>query len=548
MDEADFARGTESRDDELLDDATGPTGVRLSDIDARMLLTPAALGAVGGIVLGLLVLARPDPGSGLVGRLIGAVLVVVAGTGLWGAIRHRPRSLPHAAIALAVMIAGSQLVISPSKTAYDLARFIGIVLVLLGAFNLLRPWWRPGDLPIAFWLSSAIALAGTGALLLAFPDNVILTLVDIIAVGWVLASLTVLVATLDPRTPDVGSYRSVVGLVRDWLDHRRRTGDERRTLADKVYMEGETATPRLVRFALLMSFAAVLASMGVITDSTAVVIGAMLLAPLMTPLMGISLAISMGWPRRLRRSVFTALGGLVIAVTIGWLLGSIVPTVIDTGTNAQILSRTSPTGLDLIIALTAGAAGAYALSRPEVSDSLPGVAIAISLVPPLTVVGICMSQGDWVSAFGALLLFATNVLGIVVLGGVVFVVTGVAPIRRIAENQHRVRTAVMFVAASGVLVLFMLLFNGDRLRAGLIDQSRAERVVYEWVGQYPGYTIEKIAVQGDRVMVKISGPVAGAPTADDLVDHLTTGLGRSVTADLRLLVEERSVVAPRGAP
>ncbi len=87
--------------------------------------------------------------------------------------------------------------------------------------------------------------------------------------------------------------------------------------------------------------------------------------------------------------------------------------------NSQITSRVAPGLLALITALASGAAGAYIIMREEIADSMGGVAIAISLVPPLCVVGIALSQGNWEAAGGAMLLFLTNFLAILLAGGVV---------------------------------------------------------------------------------------------------------------------------------
>jgi uncharacterized hydrophobic protein (TIGR00271 family) len=205
----------------------------------------------------------------------------------------------------------------------------------------------------------------------------------------------------------------------------------------------------VARFVTLMTFAAVIATMGVLNDSTAVVIGAMLIAPLMTPLMGIAISVVMGWPSRLTRSALIALAGVVLTIAISYLLTRMAPATFDPTTNGQIVSRSTPTVVDLITATAAGAAGAYGLSRPDVSDALPGVAIAISLVPPLSVIGIAYAEEEWAAGNGALLLFTTNALAIVIMGGVTFVLTGVTPLRQVAENQQRVRTATASVVALG---------------------------------------------------------------------------------------------------
>jgi hypothetical protein len=123
-------------------------------------------------------------------------------------------------------------------------------------------------------------------------------------------------------------------------------------------------------------------------------------------------------PARTVRSLVVAGLGTLATILIGmalaaWLAGP------DTVDNSEIVARTSPTLIDLVVALAAGAAGAYAASNPKVADSLPGVAIAISLVPPLCTVGILIALGDPAGAGGAMLLFTTNFVSIVLAASVV---------------------------------------------------------------------------------------------------------------------------------
>lgn len=289
---------------------------------------------------------------------------------------------------------------------------------------------------------------------------------------------------------------------------------------------------------MLMVFASVIAAMGVIADSTAVVVGAMLIAPLMTPLMAMALSLVMGWPNRLARSALVALGGVLLAIGVGFVAGLAEVTIVDTLTNSQIVSRSNPTLVDLVIAVAAGAAGAYGLSRRDVSNSLPGVAIAIALVPPLTVIGISYSQGDWDSGNGALLLFLTNAAAILVVGGVMFVLLGVAPLSRATENQHRVRTASATLIGASTLIVGALVLNGTSVATNVFEQRAAQRAVDAWIRPFPDHTTIEVGVSGDQVSVVLAGPAAAdSPTADDLAQRLTSELGRDITVTLRIRLE-----------
>ncbi len=190
-------------------------------------------------------------------------------------------------------------------------------------------------------------------------------------------------------------------------------------MRDQLFFEGPERNRRLSRYWLLLPLAAVIASAGVVSDSTATVIGAMIVAPLMTPILGIVLAVVLADGANLRRCVLLVVVGAAAVVGIGWLMGWFVPYPVVAATNGQVAARVTPRIVDLVAALATGAVGSVALARSEISDTLPGVAIAISLVPPLAVAGLTLQSGSPGQCLGALLLLATNVVAILASGIVV---------------------------------------------------------------------------------------------------------------------------------
>jgi uncharacterized hydrophobic protein (TIGR00271 family) len=120
----------------------------------------------------------------------------------------------------------------------------------------------------------------------------------------------------------------------------------------------------------------------------AVLSGAMIITPLMTPVLGTMLSIVLANRTNLTRSLLLVAGGAVVAIAIGWLVGLLVVDPVVAETNSQVAQRVHPKLIDLVAALATGAVGSVALVRRDISDTLPGVAIAISLVPPLSVVGL----------------------------------------------------------------------------------------------------------------------------------------------------------------
>ena len=185
-------------------------------------------------------------------------------------------------------------------------------------------------------------------------------------------------------------------------------------------------------FLVLVLLSCVIASFGLIQNSAAVIIGAMLVAPLMGPIIAFALALVYGDPRQVARALGTLLIGAVIAVALSAALGAVV-TVVGTvdfgaeGLPSEILGRTQPSLFDLAVALAGGAAGSYALVQPRLSSALAGVAIATALMPPLCVVGIGLSQGQIAIWGGALLLFLTNFVAIVFASSAIFTMAGFLP-------------------------------------------------------------------------------------------------------------------------
>lgn len=160
---------------------------------------------------------------------------------------------------------------------------------------------------------------------------------------------------------------------RQLFSDRELSADERRLVLEDLFVFGQQNwIPFLVRMGVLLVLSTVIATAGLLSDSAAVVIGAMLVAPLMTPVMAAAAAVVMGWQKRFYSALW-----LVLAMGLGALLLSSLLTLLSPEIvfiPEQILARTRPTYFDLLIALAAGAAGAYTITRKE-SNAIPGVAV-----------------------------------------------------------------------------------------------------------------------------------------------------------------------------
>ncbi len=287
-------------------------------------------------------------------------------------------------------------------------------------------------------------------------------------------------------------------------------------LEGKLFFEGERKQRHVAQFSLLLFLSAVIATPGIVADSTATVIGAMLIAPLMIPIVATTAALVMGNARRAWRSSLLVVAGTLGVIIVSAGLGRLGIHVVDFETNSQITARVVPRVLDLIIALAAGTAGAYAMSRKEIADSIPGVAISIALVPPLCVVGIAISAAQWADAWGALLLFLTNLFSILLAGGAVFALLGLGAAVKSDMSRPKKRAAYEIVTLAVLLVAIPLSIATIRVARDSIAQARITTIANQWVGQYPSnFIIKSVLVSGHKVKIVISG-TERPPNIEDL--------------------------------
>ncbi|MEZ5298265.1 MAG: DUF389 domain-containing protein [Ilumatobacteraceae bacterium] len=171
---------------------------------------------------------------------------------------------------------------------------------------------------------------------------------------------------------------------------------ERRLVIEQLFGNG-SGRSHWVRYAVMLTLSAVIATAGLSADSGAVVIGAMLVAPLMTPIVGFVAAISLNMPRRALIASAVVVGSTIWTIAVALGVAAILP---DTPLGGEVLARTAPDVRDLLVALAAGVAGTWATARVNVSAALPGVAIAAALVPPLATVGLTIHAGEMQYAEG----------------------------------------------------------------------------------------------------------------------------------------------------
>ncbi len=281
---------------------------------------------------------------------------------------------------------------------------------------------------------------------------------------------------------------------------------------DILLFEEPGLRARLTRFWALLILASAIATYGLLGDSVATVIGAMIVAPLMLPIMGLAFGISIGDRKAIVSSLLVAISGIALAIGVGYLLSLPYAATVSAMQSTQILSRTSPRLLDLLAALATGLAGAFAMGRKDISDTLPGVAIAISLVPPLANVGILLASKQPDLAAGSALLFITNYLAIVLTGTFMFAVLGF-PRAAMQEQSRRARvTALVIVAVLTVAILLPLAVSGYTVISKSLAEQQATTTTTKWL-EGSDYRFVS-ANAGDDMVIVIAGTGATPPQSD----------------------------------
>lgn len=297
-----------------------------------------------------------------------------------------------------------------------------------------------------------------------------------------------------------------------------------RGMREAVFFDGTDARRKISRFWTLLVLSAIIAAAGVVADSTATVIGAMIVAPLITPITGVVLGTVLGDRLNTFRSWAFVLGGALTAIAIGYLVALLVAAPVTAATNTQVSSRVTPHLIDLLAALATGVVGAIALVRKDISDTLPGVAIAISLVPPLSVIGISIESGAYDQALGALLLFVTNVAAILATGVVVLLTFRVHPdTARVPARSSRVLGAryspVITMVASLILIAIPLTATSVGLTAQTIELNAVRQAITPWAADNDWTVADVTSGDGALVNVRLTG-TPPLPETDTLVDAL----------------------------
>ena len=241
-------------------------------------------------------------------------------------------------------------------------------------------------------------------------------------------------------------------LVRRWLDKKAALVDNNAVLKD-IYLESDISSS----YFLLIIIANLIALSGLITNSAPVIIGAMLISPLMSPILNIGFAFITGdkfiWEKSLRKIAF-GVGLTLITATIATYLSPLKDIT------TEILARTRPNLYDLIVALLAGLAGAAALcTKKNYLTIVPGVAIATAVIPPLSVAGFGIGTGNYRIFLGGFFLFFTNFVAIIISTCLVFFIYGFRPAVVAEENRAQLKKRVSVLSLVLILISIPLVYT-----------------------------------------------------------------------------------------
>ncbi len=313
---------------------------------------------------------------------------------------------------------------------------------------------------------------------------------------------------------------------------------------EELRSEMLVAASASVGYYIMLGLSASLATLGLIANSSVVIIGAMIIAPLMNPIIANAFALARGNREIFTRSVFSIATGVLLVIAVAMGVTLLVDSKLQGG---EVLSRGNPSLIDLGVAVASGIAGAIAWSRRKIANALPGVAIAVALVPPLCAAGVGFALGDQAVKdplytdideiqaveWGALLLFLTNFAAILLFGCLVFLVQGYG---RWKGSMLRLVSVVVLV---GVLLMPLSASSGKiHMRSRVMDILKTlSRDFPDWEKAQLSHAQvefeEDVLVVGLRVAAP-SGVIGGEDVAA-IEDALAVRLGRPVRVQISLL-------------
>ncbi|MGI9612383.1 MAG: DUF389 domain-containing protein [Acidimicrobiales bacterium] len=331
--------------------------------------------------------------------------------------------------------------------------------------------------------------------------------------------------------------------LRDGL--RREPDEDAQAAVQELFPTGVARREFILRFGALIMLSSSIAAFGLLADSAAVVIGAMLVAPLMTPILAASVATVRAENRELFGALLIITMGTVLAILVGYATSAIASDAVRGTTDlpGEVKARTFPGLLDLGIAVTAGAAAGYILPRRSATSALPGVGIAVALVPPLVAVGITFELGARTESQNALLLYMTNLAAIVFAASLMLVFSGFRPRGEVSVSALAGRVFVTLAAVAAVAVPLTL-----HTRSTVEDTQLRQAVADAVTVWDPSARVIELAVDAGDGQATVDLLIAGPNTPREvwkLAEGIRDRFGGSVEMDMQYQQDVRFRVTAR---
>ncbi len=328
----------------------------------------------------------------------------------------------------------------------------------------------------------------------------------------------------------------------------RLTDEQRSRIEDGLYERARIGGPSTRNFLVLSILSSTISALGLLLDSAPAVIGAMLLGPFIVPLLAIAGALVQGWGGRLVRALAMTAVGIALSVSSGLFVGWVVSTNLETGSLPTLLAAIAQPGLlDLAIALIAGVAAGYATLRTEAGGAMSGVAVSVTIEPPLAAIGLFLAAGNHPAMRQAMLAMVTN-FGALVVGA-----TCAMAWWGFAESSTRLpvaRTRLRWALAAWVLVLAIVAVPLTLYSRRVVNDQRFEDVVSSTVAEWdPSVHISSVDAKVRdgvaTVALSLTGPRPPEP-AWRLAEMLSEQRGVKVTVDVSfvLATEDHAIATP----
>ncbi len=303
---------------------------------------------------------------------------------------------------------------------------------------------------------------------------------------------------------------------------------------NKISTEIANAAQPTHGYFIMTALATILACYGLLANSTAVIIGAMLVAMLLYPITGLSFGLVTATPKLLRKAALAEFLGAILVFSIGLFVGFLHHNLPIT---QEMLNRTDPTLLDLVIAVAGGAASSYATGNARLNSALAGVAIATALVPPLANAGMLVSHGEYQLMFGSLTLYVGNYAAVLLSAMVIFWLMGHRP-----HNAEDGDKRLAFIIRAAQLLLFLVLLS--HLTVRFVDQIEAKareieakQILQTELANIHGARLVELRIAPSAAPSAIVATVRTPKTITPaLVKKLEQKLPAEVKGDLRLRV------------